>query len=337
MKRMPAALAAKMAAVMIAVRVFTTLTIDGHHFLNSGWLCVLIGTAVSIPLAAVADKYLIGKINSGKNILYRMVYVIYFVYTAYQCAAVMRLLINSVSYSNLQIVPPIGISVFLMLAGVYIVAKNGVGIGGASKMCAIGLCIMGTVVLLAGIGELHISWLTPVFGPGKRALIKGALIVFGQMAAGVLLVLLADDKGRYECVKSVAAGGIGACVMCAYWSAMTPVQFTKHMNRLTGIELFLSNGRTSLAVLLPISLIWFTELLIAMYGSLYGAAASLRSVAADVKSAAAAAASALAALVIATAGLAESDILRKVMEFSWILAVCVLVLIIRRRRYADEV
>ena len=337
MRQTQASLIKNIAAVIIAVRISAAMTIDGHEYLNCGWLCAAIGTLGAIPFAFAADRNPAVKKPEGRQWLTGAVYAVFAVYMAYQAAAVLRLLINTISYSNLQNVHPTMISVILMIAGIYIVSKNGTGIGGAVKLMGIGICVMSLIVLLTSVGDMQLNWFAPVLGPGRQRIIKGALLAFGQMLSGILLVMLAEGGGRFECVKTVATGGVAATALCVYWTAMTPVQLTKHINRLTGIELLLSNGRTSLAALLPITVICFAALIMAMYGSIYGSAISIKHIFRNIKRPFAGAISAAAVFAAAAAGIAESDMLRIVSEYSWIfMAAALAVIFAGRRRRADE-
>ena len=337
MMQIPASLMRNIAAVIIAVRVSGAMTLDGHEYLNSGWLCTAIGTLAAIPFALAADYNLAVKQPGARRWLKCVVCAVYAAYMAYQAAAILRMLTNMISYSNLENFQPTIISAILMIAGIYVVSKRGTGIGGAVKLMGIGVCVLSVIVLLTSVGKLQLKWITPVFGPGRHQIIKGALLVFGQMLSGILLVTLSDGGGRFECVKTAATGGIAASVLCVYWAAMTPVQLTKHINRLTGIELLLSNGRTSLAALLPITLICFAAMIMAMYGSVYGSAISINHILPDMKRPLIGLICAGGAFAAAALGIAESDMLKIVSEFGWIfMAAALAVLFIGRRRRTDE-
>jgi hypothetical protein len=166
----------------------------------------------------------------------------------------------------------------------------------------------------------------PVIGPGMKKILKGAVISGGHICTGFLIILTSDHKEKLACTKAVLIGSAAACLMCLYWSLMTPVQLSNHINRLTGIEQLLSNGRTSLAVLMPLALVWFMGLIAAMYGYVFASAMFLQTIFKKASLFIIAAVVALISFAFANLGAAESNIGGEISKYTYVLLAILLFL-----------
>ena len=71
------------ALFLIAIRTFAALTVDGHEFLNSGWLCVIAGLLLALPLLNIFDRLQWNRNRPGV----RIISVVIALYMAYEAAA----------------------------------------------------------------------------------------------------------------------------------------------------------------------------------------------------------------------------------------------------------
>jgi len=233
----------------------------------------LFGWILSLPFVILADRY---RLHITDTAIYsaipRTLFFIFFLYMAHSSAAMTRLTINSVSYSNLQTFPPLMFSAIIYGIAIYVIIKNGRGIGNASKLWFFTIILLSAIIILASLKDMDFRWITPILGPGIKTISHGALIAAGQILTGSLIIASSDGNSPHSYVKATLIGSAVACLLCLYWSFMTPMQLSEHINRLTGIEMLLSNGRTSLAVLLPMAIIWFMALIATIYGSSFASA-----------------------------------------------------------------
>lgn len=319
------------AVIMIAVSTFTALTIDGHPYMNSGWLCTAIGCLMTLPLAVAADRYSFA-LKPGRDpaIAMRLASVPAALYMAYESAVISRLLVNTVSYSNVQMIPVPLLSLIMYSACAYITLKNGAGIGNASKIWLMCIGVLFITVLIACRGDMRFGWMAPLIGPGAAKIAAGSTVAAGHMTAGLLIVTQAGDRKGHICTRALLAGSAAACILCIYWSVMMPAQLSNHMNRLTGIEQLLSNGRTSLAVLLPISMIWLMVQTASMCGYSFSSALFIQTAVGRPNKYIAASSAAILSFLFANLGLAESDSARAVSSYTYagillaVLVVCIL-------------
>lgn len=301
------------ALFLIAIRTFAALTVDGHKFQNSGWLCVIAGLLLSFPLLSIFDRLQWNSNRPGA----RIISVVIALYMAYEAAALSRVLINSISYSNLQRAPSVLLSLIIYAAGFYTVVKNGRGIGNAHKIWAILFIVLFLIISVASANDFRPKWLFPVLGPGIAHILKGGIKAAGIISSGALILCLSEGKKAHDCRNSALLGASIAMLLCLYWSMMTPMQLSHHTNRLTGIEILLANGRTSLAVLTPMTIVWFMGLAAAVTGCCFTCALFFQNSLKSARNMICAAATVILAFLFANLGLAESNSLGYISDLTY--------------------
>lgn len=298
-----------LAVSLIAARCFMTLTIDGAAYHNSGWVCMLGGYLLALPLAVAIDMSRFDFLRAT-GFVWKAICAVFAAVMAYEAAAVSRLLINSLSYSNLETVSPVTMTLVMLLIAMYAVIKNGRGVGNAAKLWIIAFVVTFAIIIVMNLRYMRPRWLTPVLGPGTGKLIEGSISAAGNISCGALLHLFikyADPRGRRSCVRSVTIGCAAGLALCLYWSMMSPMQSDGRLDRLTRLELLLSNGRTDLGVQLPMTFSWFMAYIVALAGYSYISTAFCQEIAPRINGKYIAPFTALVAFIIATAGLAESS------------------------------
>lgn len=294
---------------LIAARSFMTLAIDGAEYQNSGWACMVGGYLLALPLAIFVD--LSGAdILRGTGGIWKAICAVFAAAAAYEAAAVSRLMVNSVSYSDLETVSPAAVTLAMLLVAAYAAIKNGRGVGNAARLWLIAFAAIFAIIIIMNVRYMRPRWLTPVLGPGIGKLTDGSVSVAGNISCGALLQLLssrASPHGRRSCVRSVTIGCATGLALCLYWGMMSPVRTGGRIDRLTRLEMLLSNGRTDLGAQLPMTFAWFTAYIVALAGYVYMAAAFCQEIAPRANGKHIAVFTALIAFVIAGAGLAESD------------------------------
>lgn len=298
-----------LAISLIAARCFMTLTIDGTEYQNSGWVCMLGGYLLTLPLAVAIDM---GRISLLRvtGAVWKAICAVFAAVVCYEAAVISRLLVNSVSYSNLDTLSPFVLTLVMLLIAMYAVIKNGRGAGNAAKLWLIAFAVIFAIIIIMNFRYMRPRWIMPILGPGTGKLIDGSISAAGNISSGALLHLFAEcdgPRGRRSCVRSVTVGCAAGLALCIYWGVMAPVQSGGRMDRLARLELMLSNGRTDLGVQLPMTFSWFMAYIVALTGYVYIAAACCQEIAPRVNGKYIAAFTALAALIIANVGLAESS------------------------------
>ena len=322
------------AIFLTAIRSFAALTIDGHEFLNSGWLCLVTGLILAMPFMLLCDKYGSLMRNVG-NRLRIFLSAIIALYMAYESAAMSRLLINSISYSNLQKTPSIFLSAIIFAACFYAVVKNGRGIGNAHKIWLIIFVFLCAMVAITSMGDFRAKWLFPVLGPGIEVIIKGGVKAAGIIVTSQLLLCFTECDNKHEYTKCAVFGAALAIAMCIYWAIMTPLQLSYHTHRLKGIELLLANGRTSLAVLLPMTILWFMGLTAVIAGSSFTSALFLQYTFSFKNAKLYAAISVILSLLLANLGLAESDSLNILSAYAYPVFIALIIIVFIGRKRGD--
>ena len=304
---------------VIAARTFLAMTVDGAEYLNSGWLCALCGGVLCIPAVIAADRLNRSPENMPRA-LYRLIFAMVGALSVYQAAVMTGLVNDSVSFSNLKTLPPTILLAVMLLAGFYVIMKNGAGIGNASKIWWLLFSLLFGAMLLANMQNLRHLWLAPVLGPGAKMIARGAVSAAGCILSGALIHVAADSEGKntHGCLKTVVIGSIISAVLCLYWSSMTPSQPAATGDRLSGIERLLSNGRTSLAVQLPMNIIWFLGYTAALFGSCFCSAMCLQRFFIKGSSRLHAFASVILIALAAISGIAESKLAAEVSLFIWL-------------------
>jgi len=108
-------------------------------------------------------------------------------------------------------------------------------------------------------------------------------------------------------------------------------------NRLQSIELLLSNGRTSLGVQLPVTLLWFLGLILSAASYAFSGAFILDYAVSSIGSKLAGIICITAAFIAANTGLAESYIMEKVQLFIYPVSAVIIASAALHRRNAHEI
>ena len=132
--------------------------------------------------------------------------------------------------------------------------------GGAARVYARVAAILGAIVAAAQLPRMRTGWLRPVLGPGIWPLAGGGARL-GALAALSAIVPAAmrpeDDKRGTGALAPVLIGCGAAAVMAAVYAMMVPaLSGVPDMARFR-METALSNGRSPLALQLPIAAIWY--------------------------------------------------------------------------------
>ncbi len=327
--------ASRLSASIIASTTFTTLVIDGAEYMNSSWLCLILGFIISVPIILLCIKIKHACIETNRTAC-----ILFSILFAYKAAAVTRILVNSVSYSNLENVPPLLLSALMLIVCLYIILKNDSGIGNAIKtLCVPGL-LLAAIIVISNLGYMNYRWLTPIISINTSELITGSIAAAGNISAAVLIHIVSNRnqlQARTVFIGTFTGFALGL-LLCVYSEIMTPMQNQETINRLRSIEMILANGRTSLGVQLPITLLWFGGYITAMASCSFCSAIYIQKAFVSLNNNIAGCISVLVSFLFSNFALAESGILSKVSLCSYpVIVIILIILVIRGRRKTVEV
>lgn len=315
--------AVRIAAAMSAGSIFTALYIDGYSlYMNSGWMCIVLGSLIALPFISAVKK--LGK-KDPDSYIWRTLCIVIALYMAHTAAGITRLLINSVSYSNLQTVSPVLLSAIMLLACLYVNMKNASGLANAVKVCGIAFLLLLSIILVSNLGHMNYRWLRPFGAADAGTLYRGSIYVAGSVTAAALIHMIAgEDDSSGGVLRGSIIGALIALVLSVYTSVMSPVDIASVHSRLQNIEMLISNGRTSLGVQLPITLAWFLGYLLVLTSYCYSAALFMQNALRGQRPVVPSVMSAIAVFVFANCGLAESEGLEVVGRYAFYGAVLII-------------
>lgn len=294
--------------MLIVSRVVAATVIDGGGYGNSGWLCIVAAVLLDLPLAIIVDRRRAGRTGDA-GIAARAGCLALACVAVFEIAAVMRLTINSISYSEMQNMN-VNLIMFITLAGCYYaIGKNGAGVCNAARVLTYIFFMVFAVIFLAQIKRLEPMWLMPLFGPGVRPIINGTIAMAGYLAAAPMIHSLAQrgESRKTSCVASLIVSALIAAVLCALRGMMAPALANTQLTRFLQLDILISNGRQPLSLQLPVLVALHAGFIVSIAGYALAAAGNIQRCFGGLGGRACAAAALIAAAALCMAGLAESD------------------------------
>ena len=319
--------------LLTATELFFTIVIDGWRYRNSAWICIVSGFILATPAIVISYNKSIKETGTARFLCGAAG-----VYFTYRTAAVIRLIVNSVSYSNLENTSPLLLSVIMAIVCLYTVSKNSSGIGNAIKILAIPAGLLFLIVFAANVKYMEPRWLAPVISCDYKDLLNGTLSAAGSISAVSIINLLPYNKPFHN-KRSIICIAIGAeisLLLCLYTAILTPMQTEISLDRLKIIEQILSNGRTSLGVQLPITLLWFGGFIAATASYAFVGTVFFQKAFPSADSRITTFLSVAIAFAMANTGCAESSILMKINLFVYAGTGVFIILCTEKRRRRDE-
>ena len=269
---------ASLSLTAVAARILYGVTIDLPWLYNSGWISVLLGGALAMPVAfavgrmraASGGKAPLAALAERRPPLARALAVLLAATAAVDAAEAVEAIAVSAGYAALDSVA----MAYLLLPQLALCAwgltLNGDAIGGsAGVLNRILLCVL-ALFTLREAPDLCPAWLTPVLGPGAPALIEGALRAAGWLSLPLGLFLIAEPDSRQPANAARPEAALAACcavgtVLVLVHGMMLPALVrTQNLSRDFLLDTVLTNGRTALSLQLPKMIVWFVGLFLRM-------------------------------------------------------------------------
>ena len=266
-----------LSTAMLAARAFIGVSVVTLEYSNSGWICILGGFLLALPLALIIDGPGRGRSVAGLP-LRRLAWVLVFALAAYECAALTRLILKSTLYCGLDRLQPLGTALVTLGACGLMTVKNGRGVGNGAHIWCIVFLVLFSLVVISQVGNFQFYWLFPILGPGVRSLSRGCLETAGAMAGAMTPLLFREDEdsGSHCALRSLSAGSAVAAALCIYEALMSPSLAMGSASQLSVLDALLANGRASLALMLPMILMWFTGVFVTLNGYGFVGASALQ-------------------------------------------------------------
>lgn len=274
-----------LARTAITARIVYGVLIDMPELLNAGWLSVLLGAVLALPIVLIVcalRKKASGEIPKAAHpVLFRMVCAVFFIITVCDSAAILSAISGSVSYMALNSIPSAYLLIPTSIVCAWCLLRNGDAIGTSAGIWNRFLPWLLGIMLLLEFKSFRPAWLTPVLGPGIPTLFSGAVRCGGWFALSSALYLIAEpgkhQKSRnLEPLKTLVVSSALSLLICMMHSMMTPAITDPALTlRSFRIDTLLANGRSTLALQLPSISLWFTSLLFLLLMDSFTSAALL--------------------------------------------------------------
>lgn len=266
-----------LSTAMVAARAFIGVSVVTLEYFNTGWICILGGFVLALPLALVIDVPGKGRFVAGTRCR-KLAWALVFALTIYECAALTRLILKSTLYCGLDQLQPLGTTLVTLAFCGLMAVKNGRGLGNGARIWGIVFLVLFSLVVLSQVGNFQFYWLFPILGPGVRPLARGCLETAGVLAGAMTPLLFREDEtgGKHCALRSLSAGCAVATALCLYEALMSPSLAMGSASQLSVLDALLANGRASLALMLPMVVLWFTGVFTTLTGYGFTGAAALQ-------------------------------------------------------------
>ena len=281
--------AASLSLLAITTRIFSGVAVDMPDLHNAGWLAVLLGGLLSLPLAWAAGQLRarcpvspFDTLSERCRPLLRTIAALFAIIALWDAATVTRTIASSASYVALNSLPMFFLLLPQLLVCLWCLTLNGNPIGFAAGIWMRILPLLLLIVILLQFNAFKPAWLMPLLGPGVSDLLDGALRVSGwiSMLTGLFLIAEQDperDDKHFQPIKALIVCVIIAAVLLLLRSMMTPPLFKgKETSIFFQLDTLLSNGRAPHSLQLPMITLWFVGLLFLLLVDAFLCAAMLQ-------------------------------------------------------------
>lgn len=267
------------AKLAITARVVFGVLIDMPELLNAGWLSILLGGILALPLACALSKLRFHRSEIPRACL-DGVYMVFFAIAVSDAAVVTAGIADSASYLALNSAPSAYLMIPLFFLCFFCLRLNADAVGASAAIWGKVLPWLIAIVVLLQIGEYQPQWLTPVLGPGIPPLLTGAVRIAGWLAlpSALCLVSQPDDSLQLQPVKILGCNIFLSAFLAVISGMMTPaIQSENLFTRAFRLDILLANGRSGLSLQFPAIALWYVSLFYALLFDVTAAAVLLQS------------------------------------------------------------
>lgn len=330
-------------------RAFYAVIVDGGRLFGSGWISIVLGLLLSIPVAAAlmmirraqpdlpaaqALRWAAGKWGA------RLTGAVLLVILVYDAGGVISIMSSTVRYVAMPEANRNIIKAVIALICVAAVLMGTAAIANAAVLWKRLAAVLIAVLVLAQASQFRAAWLTPVLGPGVGGLMENALPAAGMfsfMAAAWLMLEPGHDRTGTALLKSALCSGMIAAALALALGMLVPGMLDEPSLRSFKLGRLLANDRAGLSLEMPYVALIFSGMLSMLLFELAAAANALMIMLSGINRRIGAALVCGGALVLSLAGWAEREALAEISKWYYPLIAATMAVIglaawIRRRK-----
>lgn len=273
--------AGALATLAVVARIVSGVLIDMPELLNAGWLAILLGALLALPLMFAVTRFRTAQENQSTP-LPRLLCPVFFIIAVWDAAAVASMIADSAGYLALDSTASIYLMIpqFVLCLGCLLL--NGDALGASAVIWKKFLPVLLLIVILLQSDNYQPQWLTPLLGPGLPEILSGALRIAGwfSLPAGLFLIAKPDVQGHaghLRPMKTLAFCAAFAALIAAVFSMILPSATDQNLfSRTFRFDALLANGRNGLALQLPTIALWYPGLFYALLFDVFTGAVMLQ-------------------------------------------------------------
>lgn len=334
-------------------RAFYAVIVDGGRLFGSGWISIVLGLLLSLPVvvvlmairrvqpeipAADALKWAAGKWGA------RLIAGALAAILIYDAGGVISIMTSTVRYVAMPEANRNVIKITVALVCTAAVLMGTSAIANAVVLWKRLAVILIAALVLAQVPQFRAAWLTPLLGPGVEILTENALPAAGMFsfaAAAWLMLEPEHDKKGAALMKSALISGVIAAGLALAFGMLVPGMLDEPSLRSFKLGRLLANDRAGLSLEMPYVTLIFSGMLSVLLFELAAAANALAIVLPGMNRQMGAALVCCGALAVSFTGCAEREKLVEISKWYYPLIAAPVVLTgltawIRRRKMRAE-
>lgn len=264
--------AAALGTLAAIARIFYGVTIDSVTSDRNGFLSVLFGGLLALPLAWIVrrseQKHALLEClpTTARKVISLVLCTVFCV----DAAIVSAEIAHSAGYAALERRSRLYLSLPHLLLCFWCLSLNGNAIGSAARLWRKLLAALLLIVIVLERKEYQLGWLFPILGNGFSSLFASALRVAGWLSMIPVLYLFAKpectkDTKRFSPLRAIALSTVIAATLVLLRQMMTPSQWSEvAQSQSFQLDTLLSNGRAPLSLQLPMFTLWFISMLFSL-------------------------------------------------------------------------
>ncbi len=264
----------------IAVRLFSAAVMDGAPLGNAGWISILIGGVLSLPVVlmislvskgAPEDRPLTLIDRACGQWVRRAFCFAMCMLTVYEASCCTRLLVLSVQYVAFEQLPFYSLDIITILVACLGCLCGATGLSGASYFARYAVFCSFVFMLTSQFSAINWRWLAPVLGPGLTPLWHAGLSYAGILTSVIVVWLLMDEEhgvdrtggmsykktGPFYILKLLGTITLACALAMILLSMLVPVVPGAPNERDFAIDKLLANGRNATSIQFLLMVVWF--------------------------------------------------------------------------------
>jgi len=255
----------------VTMRVYYGIAIDTPSVGNAGWLSALLGGLLALPFMLAVRQLRkqcasspVADVESSQAA--KPLMVVFAFSAAFDSAFITNAIAGSASYIALNAISLLYLILPQLALCLWCLTRNGNAIGTSAGVWNRILPLLMLIVVILQLPDYRPAWLTPIFGPGLPEIIDGAISTAGWLSLSAGLLLAAENEPGVPKPRIRPLTGLLLCVgiaafLLALRSLMTPTLPESTLaTRYFRQDILISNGRASLSLQLPLTILWFMGL-----------------------------------------------------------------------------